>query len=153
MGYEIIIQGWGAAEGGTDEFYSNASDSALIDFGNGCLFQLRLARYGPVALETSEENGDLEMSPLEFQLVCKRDDGALDSQRWPPHFRLFAYQCAAPRRAPSGNYEEILDSANARTIRDADHFRFAIPESIALAFTLPGRGAGCEDIGISHELL
>merc|ERR1712110_1105972 len=97
--YEFVIQGWGAAEEGSqDEFYSNVSESIQLDFGNGRLFQVRLGRYGRAAMEASEETGDLEMAPLELQLVGKRDECGLASHRWPPHFKLFGYQVAAPRR-------------------------------------------------------
>lgn len=158
IAYEITIQGWGKTnDGEAEEFHSNVVSPSSIDFGHGRIFQVRMARYGTTALEKAEDKGDFDMAPLEFQLVMKRInqdvESAADLHNFPPHFKLFGYECVASCRAASGSFVELLDTANEGRIRDADYQEGATTQTLALAFTLPGRGAGCEDVGVSHELL
>merc|ERR1719424_429804 len=86
------------------------------------------------------------MTGLEFHVVADRAKESDGVQIWPPHFKLFAYRI----RDGCDDFHEILDTANERYIRDANH---SCADTLAFAFTLPGHGAACEDVGVSHEML
>eukprot|EP00929_Paragymnodinium_shiwhaense_P032023 TRINITY_DN17823_c0_g1_i1.p1 TRINITY_DN17823_c0_g1~~TRINITY_DN17823_c0_g1_i1.p1 ORF type:complete len:258 (-),score=61.97 TRINITY_DN17823_c0_g1_i1:30-803(-) len=148
----VQIGKWQAvrSDSGGDYFGTTATPCKLELGGAGLEFGLRLARHSAATLEAAEEAGDFDITPLELQLVAETSSAEALLAAMPPHFKLFAYQCVGTRRPPSGNFEEILDTANLRFLRKASA---EDSNKIALAFTLPGSGAMCEQVGVSHELL
>lgn len=153
----IEIYDWGADTNCKDTFYSNIDKFPTVDFGAGGSFQVRLTRYGSGELEAAEDRGDYDMAPLELQLLTKRagvnTDSREEQQNLPPHFKLLGYRLTDSSRTDADTYVELLDTLNEKRIRDADYTESALPPTIALSFTLPGRLARCEDAGVSHDLL
>lgn len=157
--HEIEIRGWRSVADGGERYYSNLADAPTVNFGNGRMFNVRLARYGASELQAAEEKGDFDMAPLELHLVAKRSSDAegpaLDPQLWPPHFKLLGYHCILESsRVGCDSFLELLDASNELHLRDADHVEGDSPgDTVAFAFALPGRLASCEDVGLSHDLL